>query len=91
MTLIEAAKRVLEQTGRPMHSKEIITYAKSKGWINPQGKTPDHSLQAAIFKHLKQSGSRAIFARIGEARIYRKYALRGRQYPDPRTTSPKRP
>jgi hypothetical protein len=90
MTLVEAAKRALEQVGHPMHSKEIIAYAKSRGWINPRGKTPDHSLQAAIFKHIRQSGSGAIFTRIGKTPIHRKYALRGQRYPKGGVTSRKR-
>lgn len=76
MTLIDAAERVLRVTGRPMHSTEIIAYARRRGWITTGGKTPDHSLQAAIWKSMKQLGTRSPFAMVGRGTRYKKYSLR---------------
>jgi hypothetical protein len=76
MTILGAAERVLREAGRPMHSKEIIEYAKEKRWIAPRGKTPDHTLQAAVFKHIRAHGRAAIFARVGKGKVHRRYALR---------------
>jgi len=79
MTIIEAAEKVLAEVGHLMHSMEIIQYAKRKGWIAPKGKTPHHSLQAAIFKHLRSHGKASLFVKVGGVRQLRKYDLRRRK------------
>jgi len=61
-----------------MHSMEIIQYAKQKGWIDPKGKTPHHSLQAAMFRHIRLHGRASIFVMVGDVRRLRKYALHRR-------------
>jgi hypothetical protein len=76
MKLLEAAERVLRSTARPMHSAEIIEYAKKRCWITPKGRTPDHSLQAAIWRNMKELGRRSPFVVLGGGTINRKYSLR---------------
>jgi hypothetical protein len=76
MMLTDAAERVLMKFGRPLHSKEIVEYAVKQGWIIPTGKTPDHSLQAALWTDIKRKGSRSRFRMVGNGRVDRKYWLR---------------
>lgn len=78
MSLADAAERALKAVGKPMHSTEIIEYATAKGWIAPKGKTPDHSLQAALWTeiHNRRKQSRFTIVREGEGPIHRKYGLR---------------
>lgn len=76
MTITEAAEKVLREVGHPMHSMEIVEYAKRKRWIAPKGKTPHHSLQAALYRHMQLHGTDSLFVKVGGVRRLRKYALR---------------
>jgi hypothetical protein len=76
MMLRDAAEKVLKEVGRPMHSAEIVKYAIKRGWITPKSKTPDHSLQAVVWKDIQRNGSRSRFKMIGQGRIRRRYWLR---------------
>lgn len=77
MKLVEAAEKALRAFGEPMHSREIISFAKGKGWIKPEGRTPEHSLQGAIWKNIHLLGNKSPFRMVGIAKTKRKYALRG--------------
>lgn len=79
MTIIEAAEKVLLEVGHPMHSMEIVQYATKRGWITPKGKTPHHSLQAAIYKHIRSHGRASLFVKVGGVRQLRKYGLSPRK------------
>jgi hypothetical protein len=76
MKYIEVAERTLRENERAMHSTEIIAYAKKRGWISPRGKTPDHSLQAAIWRDMKERGRNSPFVMTSGRTLRRKYALR---------------
>jgi len=76
MRYTEAAERALLENQRPMHSVEIVQYAKKRRWISPRGKTPDHSLQAALWKDMKKRGRNSLFVMTRGRRLRRKYALR---------------
>jgi hypothetical protein len=76
MMLRDAAERVLREIGRPMHSAEIIKHAIKRGWVTPKGKTPDHSLQASIWKDIQRNGSRSRFKMVGQGRNQLRYWLR---------------
>jgi hypothetical protein len=76
MTLCEAADKVLRATRRPMHSREIVEYARARGWLDTSGKTPDHSLQAAIWNDIKENGRESVFQMVGRGKIHRMYSLR---------------
>jgi hypothetical protein len=78
MKLLDAAERVLREASKSLHSREIVAYAKKRGWIAPRGRTPDHSLQAAIWKDIKALGSRSRFVVSGRGSVDRKYSLRSR-------------
>jgi len=76
MKYIEVAEKALRENKRPMHSMEIIAHARKRGWISPHGKTPDHSLQAAIWKDIKKRGRNSPFVMTGGRTLRRKYTLR---------------
>jgi hypothetical protein len=77
MTLREAAIRVLKETGTPMHSGEIVTYAEERKWITLKGKTPDHTLQSIVWRDIQKNGSKSVFIVLGrKAQIRRRYFLR---------------
>jgi len=76
MKLSDAAEKVLRKVGRPMHSKEITDYATKQGWIIPKSKTPQHSLQLAVWTDIQRNGSRSRFQMVGQGRQHRKFWLR---------------
>jgi hypothetical protein len=76
MKLLDAAEKALRDTGRPMRSTEIVALAIRKRWIHPKGKTPEHSLQAALWADINNHGSRSRFKIIGDVPIRKRYALR---------------
>lgn len=79
MTWAEAARKVLERSSRPLHSKEIVAAAVREGWVSPSARSPDHSLQSAIWKHIRKQGNPFGFVMIGAGRIHRKYWLKAKQ------------
>lgn len=76
LTLLAMAEKVLRQSGKPLHSAEIINIAIKNGWLGSRGKTPHRSLQAVIWEDIKKHGSKSAFKMVGEERRHRKYALR---------------
>lgn len=40
LTLHEAARRVLEEEGRPMHARELGSKIKARGWRHPRSPSP---------------------------------------------------
>jgi len=55
MTFFEAALKVLrEAAGGPLHFKEISKRAINAGYIKPLGRTPEASLGAQLYVHIKK-------------------------------------
>lgn len=80
MTLVQAAEIVLRQSSEPLHSKEILRRAVDLGLIGPKGASPDHSLQAAIWRDLNERRKRkSPFVMLGSGRIRRKYWLKSKK------------
>lgn len=78
MNLLDAAEKALRTAGKPLHSKEIIALAVKRGWIEPKGKTPDHSLQAALWTDIHEKGRRSRFMVVGDVTLRKRYDLRER-------------
>ena len=76
MNYLDAAERTIREQNKPLHSNEIVEYAKKRGWISPRGKTPANSLQAAIWRDTKRFGNSSRFLMIGRGKYHRKYSLR---------------
>ena len=59
---LDAAARVLAETGQPMSCQALIEAMAAKGyWTSPGGKTPSATLYSAIIRELKTKGKEARF------------------------------
>lgn len=64
MSALDAAAKVLAESGGPMTSKEMIDAMAAKGyWTSPGGKTPQATLYAAILREIQKKGAEARFAK----------------------------
>ena len=62
MSGLDAAAKVLEESGQPMTVKEMVEAAESKGyWKSPGGKTPHATVYSAIIREIAAKGSEARF------------------------------
>lgn len=75
MTWVEIAEKVLGESSEPLHSQEIVAKAQQKGLVRPTAKKPDHSLQAAVWRHIRE-GNDCGFVMVGTGRIGRRYWLK---------------
>ncbi len=57
LTVLEAAKRVLEEAGRPLSAREITEAALSKGYWQTSGLTPDQTVHSRLATSLKSPDS----------------------------------
>ncbi len=78
LSLVAMAEQVLAQSSRPLHSIEIVEIAVQRGLLQCTAKTPDHSLQAAIWRNRQRLGDESPFVMIGSGRMGRKYWLRSK-------------
>jgi hypothetical protein len=63
---LDAAARVLAQTGQAMKCQELIAMMAKKGyWTSPGGSTPHATLYAAMAKEIKIKGANARFRKTG--------------------------
>ena len=73
MTFFEAALRVLrEAEGGPLHFKEIARRAISARYVQSAGRTPEASLGAQLYTHIKKaeaSGREPKVRRVGRAQF----------------------
>lgn len=64
LSALDAAARVLAETGTPMNTMELIQAMAAKGyWASPAGKTPQATLYAAILREIKSKGAASRFHR----------------------------
>ena len=62
LSALDAAVRVLGESGQAMNCQEMIAAMAAKGyWSSPGGKTPSATLYSAILRELKTKGSDARF------------------------------
>jgi hypothetical protein len=70
---LDAAARVLGQTGQSMSCKDLITAMAANGyWQSPRGRTPAATLYAALLRELQTKGEQARFCKTSRG----KFALR---------------
>jgi hypothetical protein len=63
---LDAAARVLRESGQPMTCPELIEQMAAKGyWTSPKGKTPASTLYAAIAREVKLKGAESRFIKTG--------------------------
>ena len=61
---IDAAVKVLAETGQPMNCQEMIDTMAAKGyWTSPGGKTPAATLYSAILREVANQGADARFVK----------------------------
>lgn len=58
---LDAAAKILEETGVPMNVKEITEVAIAKCYWKPAGRTPSATLAAALMREIAQKGSDSRF------------------------------
>lgn len=64
LSAIDAAAKVLSETGEPMNAKQLIDAIVAKEyWTSPAGKTPHATLYSAILREIKAKGSDARFTK----------------------------
>jgi hypothetical protein len=62
LSALDAAVRVLGETGQPMACAELIAAMAAKGyWTSPAGKTPAATLYAALLRELRTKKDKARF------------------------------
>ena len=67
---LDAAARVLRESGQPMSCSELIEQMAAKGyWSSPKGKTPSSTLYAAIAREVKLKGAASRFVKTGPGRF----------------------
>jgi len=67
---LDAAARVLRESGQPMTCPELIEQMAAKGyWTSPKGKTPASTLYAAIAREVKLKGAASRFIKTGPGRF----------------------
>jgi HB1, ASXL, restriction endonuclease HTH domain len=70
LSALDAAARVLAETGAPMGCKELIGAMAGKGyWMSPGGKTPAGTLYSAIAREIAMKGDQARFTKAGPGRF----------------------
>jgi DNA-binding IclR family transcriptional regulator len=73
---LDAAAKVLRETGEAMNSKELIAAMAAKGyWTSPGGKTPHATLYAAMLREINQKGKETRFKKAERG----KFALATRE------------
>ena len=66
MSALDAAAKVLAETGRPMSCPELIAAMAAKGyWSSPNGKTPAATLYAALTREATAKGAASRFRKVG--------------------------
>jgi hypothetical protein len=73
LSALDAAVRVLAETGQPMNCQEMIDAMAAKGyWTSPGGKTPAATLYSAILRELATKGADARFVKTERGKFARK-------------------
>jgi hypothetical protein len=67
---LDAAARVLRDSGKAMSCPELIAQMAVKGfWTSPKGRTPASTLYAAIAREVKLKGPASRFVKTGPGRF----------------------
>ncbi len=72
LSALDAAAKVLAETGQPMSCKEMIEAMAQKGyWSSPDGKTPSATLYSGILKEISTKGKESRFKKTDRGRFTR--------------------
>jgi hypothetical protein len=69
---LDAAAKVLGETGQPMSCQELIELMAAKGyWTSPGGQTPQATLYSAIAREISAKGARSRFVKADRGKFAR--------------------
>jgi hypothetical protein len=72
LSALDAAAKVLAETGQPMSCKELIEAMAQKGyWSSPGGKTPSATLYSGILKEISTKAKESRFQKTDRGRFAR--------------------
>jgi len=72
LSALDAAAKVLAETGQPMSCKELIEAMAAKDyWSSPGGKTPASTLYSGITKEISTKGKESRFQKTDRGRFAR--------------------
>lgn len=75
LSAVDAAAKVLAETGQAMSCQELIEAMAARGyWSSPKGRTPAGTLYSALLRELQTKGEQARFCKTARG----KFALRQR-------------
>ena len=70
MSALDAAAKVLSESGKALNCQELIEAMAAKGyWKSPGGRTPWATLSASILKEIASKGRRARFQKTARGRF----------------------
>jgi vancomycin resistance protein YoaR len=70
LSAIDAAAKVLTETGEPMTTLGLINAMAAKGyWTSPGGKTPDRTLYSALAREINVKGKDARFKKADRGKF----------------------
>jgi hypothetical protein len=73
VSALDAAARLLAETGQPMNCRDLIDQMSAKGyWTSPGGATPWATLNAAISREIKGKGPDSRFTKADRGQFARK-------------------
>ena len=73
LSALDAAAKVLQESGQPMTCQEMIDAMAKKGyWSSPGGRTPAATLYSAILRELKAKGDQCRFVQTERGKFARK-------------------
>ncbi|GAB6166164.1 hypothetical protein JCM19992_21640 [Thermostilla marina] len=71
-SVLDAAARVLAESGEPLGAKQIVEVAAQKGyWHSPGGKTPHATLYSAIIREIAAKGKGSRFKKVERGKFAR--------------------
>jgi hypothetical protein len=70
LSALDAAAKVLQESGQPMNCQEMIQAMADKGyWTSPAGKTPSATLYSSILRELKAKAKQARFQKTARGQF----------------------
>jgi hypothetical protein len=70
LSALDAAAKILTETGQPMSCKELIEAMATKGyWSSPGGKTPASTLYSGMVKEITTKGKESRFKKTDRGRF----------------------
>jgi HB1, ASXL, restriction endonuclease HTH domain len=76
VSALDAAARVLAESGQPMNCQELIAAMAQRGyWSSPDGKTPQSTLYSAIIREIAVKGANSRFRKAERGKFCRNDAV----------------